>query len=91
MAAPIVDGFSSSPAATAGVINAPTGSKVSITLSGHDADNKTTTFVGHLEDGAGNKSDEVRIPINWSDPLKLVAITDDGTTVVISGLTAVVG
>lgn len=92
MAAPVIDGFSSSPAAAPnGTINAPTGTKVSITLSGHDADNKTTTVVGHLEDDAGNKSNDFSIPVVWSDKLKLIATTDDGTPISITGLTAIVG
>lgn len=87
MASPVIDSVS-----PAGPISAVTGTKVSITVSAHDPDAKTTTLTGTVTDPEGNVSDQFTVKINFSDgPLTLQAKTDDGTPVTTSGLTAIVG
>jgi hypothetical protein len=86
MAAPVIDSVS-----PAGPITAQTGTKVTLTVVAHDADTHTGNVHLVVTDSAGNASQPVDVPIQWVDGLTLVATTDDGTPVTVSGMVATVG
>lgn len=86
MSSPVIDSVT-----PAGPITAAVGSKVVVTVVGHDDDTHTVTLVGHLVDGTGAKSAQFTVPIHFVDGLTLVASVDDATPVVVDGLTVTVG
>lgn len=84
--APVIDSVT-----PAGPISAPVGAKVKLTVAGHDADGRTVNVTLALDDGEGNVSAPVVVAIQFTEALTLVASTDDGTPVSVSGLVATVG
>lgn len=88
MAIPVIDSVT-----PAGPVSAAVGSKVTLTVVGHDPDNRTTNVHLQLDDGDGNLSAPVIVPITWSEGTAptLLATTDDGTPVSVKGLVATVG
>jgi hypothetical protein len=86
MANPVIDSVS-----PAGPITAQVGTQVTLTVTAHDDDTRTGTVHLVVTDSAGNASQPVDVPIQWVDGLILVATTDDGTPVTVSGMVATVG
>lgn len=86
MANPVIDSVS-----PAGPITAQTGSKVTLTVAAHDDDTHTGNVHLVVNDGQGNTSQPVDVAIHWVDGLTLIATTDDGKPVTVSGMTATVG
>jgi hypothetical protein len=86
MANPVIDSVT-----PAGPIAANTGDKVKLTVVAHDDDSHTGSVRLVVTDSAGNKSQPVTVPIQWTDGLTLSATTDDGTPVSVSGMVVTVG
>lgn len=86
MAAPIIDSVT-----PAGPIQATVGTKVTLTVVGHDPDAKTENITLTLTDPEGNASQPFTVPFQWTDgPLVLKAVTSGASVVAVSGMTVTV-
>ena len=86
MASPVIDSVTPS-----GPVQATTGSKVTLTVVGHDPDAKTENVTLTMTDPEGNVSQPFTVPFQWTDgPLVLKAVTDGTSVVTVSGMTVVV-
>jgi hypothetical protein len=83
---PVIDSVS-----PAGPITAQVGSKVTLTVTAHDADTHAGTATLTVTDSRGNVSQPANVAINWVDGLTLQCTMDDNTPVSVSGMVATVG